>query len=209
MPALHLNAKYTWYNVITALLLYRASQSLPSLSRDPSPRHMKINIRSYKHKYKSGVWQMVVGVNFLDFSLVKVMPTSKKTGHKKRNPAILQLRGFITATFTIYPNATPGKPKFCRQKLKEIPQHFGTSGDSLHPGAEDQYVKEEAIPPKRHKSHPSVSTAEAKGGHVVKRRRYLIHNLVFFNLLTHSIDFLLNWSFKRKKWSWKKRSQVT
>lgn len=168
MPTLHLNGKYTWYNIITALLLYHASQSHPSFSRDPSPHHMKINIQSYKHKYKSGVRQKVIGVYFLDFPLVKVKPTCKKTGHKKRNPAILQLHGLITAAFTTHPNATPGKLKFCRQKLTEIPQHSGTLVDSLYPGAEDQYVKEEAIPPKRHTSHPSISTAEAKGGHRIK-----------------------------------------
>lgn len=173
------NIRGVTYLIITALLLYCASQPHPYFSRDPSPQHLKINIQRYKHKYKSGVQQNAIGVHFLDLSLVKVKPTCKKTVYKERNPAVLWLHGLITGTFTIYPNATPGKPKFCRQMLKETPQHSGTSGDCWHPGAEEQYVKEEAIPPKRHKSHPSTSTAEAKGETVVKWRRYLIHNVFY------------------------------
>lgn len=168
MPTPHLNAKYTRHNIITALLLYRASQPHPYFSRDPSPHHLKINIQNCKHKYKSGVWQKAIGVPFLDFSSVKFKPACKKTGYKERNPAVLRLHGLITETFTIYPNATPRKPKFCRQMLQETPQQPGTSGDNWHPGAEEQYIKEGAISPKRHKSQPSISTAEAKGEKVVK-----------------------------------------
>lgn len=115
-------------------------------SSDPSPHHLKINIQSYKHKYKSGVWQWAIGVHFLDLSLVK--STCKKTGYKERKRADLRLPGLITETFTIHPNATPGKPKFCREVLKEATQHSGTSGDSWHPGTEEQYIKEEENPKK-------------------------------------------------------------
>lgn len=165
--------------IITALLLYHASQPHPYFSRDPSPRHLKINIQRYKHKYKPGAQQKAIGVHFLDLSLVKAKPNCKETLYKKKNPEVLWLYGLSTGTFTIYPNATPGKPKFCRQMLKETPQQSGTSGDCWHQGLSSSMSKKRRFPTKRHRSHPSTSTAEAKGENVVRQRRYLIHNLFY------------------------------
>lgn len=119
-------------------------------SSDTSPHHLKINIESYKHK--SGVWKWAIGVHFWDLSLVK--STCKKTGYKERKRAVLQLPGLTTGTFTIHPNATPGKPKFCREVLRETTEHSGTSGDSWHPGAEEKYIKEEESPQKEAKIPP-------------------------------------------------------
>ena len=110
MTTPHLNAKYTWHNIITALLLYHASQPHLYFSRDPYPHHLKISMQSYKHKYKSGVQQKAIGVHFLDLPLVKVKPTCKKTGYKERRPAVLHLHALITGTFTIYPNLHQESP---------------------------------------------------------------------------------------------------